>query len=149
MRIKQLCQSQTALVAIGAEIQEDFAGSFVCNLQVALVANQIEQRAHGVIRSGGRWDAAIIEDSDARANDVGTHPIGNDGLVDFALHRDDAVAVSEGSVIPWGVKITNTASTPGSDAATRTASAKRSGGASPNTSIGLPCDQAAGSDRLS
>ena len=52
-----------------------------------------------------------------------------------------ASAVPVGSVIACGVRITSTASTSLSFNTVSTALAKRSGGASPSTSIGLPCDQ--------
>ena len=60
-----------------------------------------------------------------------------------------AWAVAVGSVIACGVRITNTASTFLSFSTISTALAKRSGGASPSTSTGLPCDQQIGNNSLS
>ncbi len=65
----------------------------------------------------------------------------NTGLLALLATSATAWAVAVGSVIAWGVSITSTASTFLSFSTTSTVSAKRPGGASPKTSIGLPCDQ--------
>ena len=68
------------------------------------------------------------------------------GLWALAATSPTAWAVAVGSVMACGVRITSTASTPLSFSTISSALAKRSGGASPSTSTGLPCDQQLGQE---